>query len=134
MASIPVITQLKVEDFPALTAASKDETDKLFRALNSALTGIVQALTRSLTFADNLKAFTKTLTVQNGTTKIQNTLGIRPLGVLVMEANDTTNSTPAPVAAGPVAWAISSDQIAISAISGLTAGHTYKITFLVVGA
>jgi hypothetical protein len=56
-----------------------------------------------------------------------------PVGVLIVDAQDLTEKGQPKVSLGSPAWGLSGDQLHVTAISGLTAGHKYRITFLVLG-
>jgi hypothetical protein len=127
-------TLLKAEDFPALMTASKGEVEKLFRALNVAISSIVLALTRNLTAADNLSAAVTTQTFKALPVKFKHGLASKPSGVLVLAAYDATAKTQVPVSLSSPGWSLDGDQIVISSLGTLSAGVTYAATFVVLGS
>jgi hypothetical protein len=142
MARVPALL-LKREDYGEVKDAWMD---RLLRPLNTFGKQVQDALNKGLTFGDNSLAFVKTITAvypfpgvgAQGQVKMRNDLPSgKPLGVLTISAQDLGPSgaptPPAPVSAPNPAWSISGDQIYVTDVAGLTSGHKYQITFLVVG-
>lgn len=142
MARVPSLL-LKREDYSEVKDAWMD---RLLRPLNSFGRQVQDALSNGLTFGQNSLAFVKTITAvypfpgigSQGQVKFHNDLPSgKPIGVMTIAAHDLGPSG-APTAAAPVAapnpaWSTSGDQIYVTDVSGLTSGHKYQLTFLVVG-
>jgi hypothetical protein len=121
---------LKREDFPKLEG---DKLDDFLRALNGFATQVASVLAGGILFKDNVKSFSKNVTIQAGAfpVSIKNELGSTPSHVLVTRAVSVSGSTETPVTVGTPAWAVSRDQIVISDCSNVLAGTTYRVRILV---
>ena len=136
MAQIPQIQLLKVDEFPALTAASKGELEKLFRVLNTALSAIGAAVGGQLVIGENVRGFQKTLTLRSTDIPgfaFQNAMGVRPSSVAIASAYEVAGKALTPVALPGVAWMLDKDQITIQALGTLDPAKQYQVTFEVRG-
>jgi hypothetical protein len=128
MARIPTLTKIATEEFPAEV---RPWIGKLLGPLNSFLTATVYALTRHLTFADNLMGQEVLLDfTYQGTQTLPSFLvdlgGATPLCFQVAQA--TENLTPVCLA---LAWQLSNGSVQIKDASKISSG---SVTTLVTGA
>lgn len=118
MANLPPIKRIIAEDFPD----QKSWIAKLIWPLNTFMEGVVSALNKRLTFAENMNAQIKTIAVPGAQTMarvgFQSSIG-KPLAVFVASVVD--RASPARVVRAPVAvdWNYSEGNIFINNISGL---------------
>lgn len=132
MARLPSIKRLTTEDF-------KDEASwigKLLSPLNEFMASVVTALNKGLTFSENFNAQVKELTFTQSTAlypqKFLCTLTTKPMGVLVVRA-DEANDNPAPLTTAVMAsWRYVNGQIFIDSFSGLTLGQKYRICVIII--
>lgn len=106
--------------------------------VNSFMESTYQALNKNLTFNDNIASFTKEITYKTVATyptgqeetTFQNQLKTAPIGVVILQAYDKADYTPA---AGPVyvPWVNDNGVITIGTITGLAANKTYLIRVVV---
>lgn len=133
--------QLRGEDFPDLEG---DRLLRLLRALNGVIGQVGSALNRGLTVAENLAAQVREVTVRDLDPAKPLTVDVdlpgrrRPGLVLVGRCEDVTDvptTTPTPASCGAPAWSATTTKsghaIALHAVSGLTAGRTYRLKLLV---
>lgn len=104
---------------------------------NSFAETVYQAMNRNITFSENVACFIKEITYKTTSlypvmddVQFTNELKTKAAGVMVMQAVEKSNYTPAP---GPVfvPWVESNGQILVSSITGLEASKTYTIRLLV---
>lgn len=81
-------------------------------------------------------SFTTSVTVEESAlpVRVKNQLRGAPVGVLLVAAQDLTAKGQPPVALGSVGWSAAGGQVLISALAGITAGHSYRLTLLVLGS
>ena len=130
MASLPQLKRFLQEDFP-----DQPWIGKLFYPLNLFMNAVYSALNNSLTFQDNLLSQIKTLSVNGSSPTVQFTwkFSTNPVGVLILRALDSSSSPTVVTSAVTCDWSFSSGVVTINNITGLTAGKTYSVTFLVIG-
>lgn len=124
--------QFRREDIPDLSTGER--TDRLLRGINTFGVAAEKALNKGLTFKDNINAFSKVLTFTSTSfpISIKNELGGTPTMAWVVKAATYTDGPEVPVALGGLAWAVSGNQIVISAIGDVSAGPKYRVTIVVV--
>ena len=131
MAKLPQITKLSREDFRGAPAWF----DGLANIINLFMSTIYYALQGQLTFTENIRAVVRTITVTASTTSTATTTSIplpvwKPTGVFIVQCLDSTSE---PLYAAPgVSWKIGQGKIDITAFHGLTSGHKYTITLIVI--
>lgn len=131
MSKLPQISRLMREDF----REAPNWIDKLIVTLNIFMSAIYYALDGQLTFTDNVRSVLKTFTLTAASTASGNTIKLplpnwKPTGVMIIQVLDNSGDTL--LAAPGVSWAIGQNVINIQAIHGLTAGHKYTVTLLIV--
>lgn len=132
----PLFTRILKED---LGKNVPDWTEKLTYQINSMADYLKSAFAKQITIQDNLMNPIKVLQVKAGSTPASNTQSIlvtlpaayQPVGVQILNCVDLSG-----VVVGNAVWAemqpgLANGSVVIRAIYGLTAGHTYSITFLV---
>lgn len=134
MALLPTYKRLNNQDYPA---DEKALIDQLGSSLNDALQSVFDALNKKLTFDDNFLGSIKdvTLTVDaTGNPTVQtflNTgLSSPPKGIIVVKADNLTNSSIYPTQAPFVSWATVSTGIQILNVTGLPAGNSFRLRIL----
>lgn len=105
-------------------------------SLSSYLSQVQMALTGRLSVKENLAGFFKTVTLDEGspTLAVKNELAGAPSAVLIAQAFDLTAAGRPPVSLGAPAWSTQGEQILIHSVSGMTTGHRYSVTLLVLGS
>lgn len=114
-------------------------SDKILYQLNLVTDFLSIAFKKNITLQDNLANPVKSLTLTAGATPADNTLsflvslpsGYQPIGLVILNCIDNSGSV-----VGNAVWAemqpgLSNGNVTARAIYGLTAGHSYTITFLV---
>lgn len=132
MARIPTISKLSTEDF-------KDQASwigQLLTVLNTFMTGVLQVLNKGITFTDNFNAQIKQLDFVMASDafplSFSCTLSTKPTGLWIMKAEEVSG-TPAILTSALFAdWSYSGGAVAIRNISGLTNGHKYRISVIIV--
>lgn len=102
--------------------------------VNTFMESVYQALNKNITLTENISSFIKELnyitpsTYPSGVANVafQNTLRVRPMGVLLMQAYDKADYS-APVGPVYVPWIETNGAITIYPITGLAASKTYLI-------
>lgn len=133
MALLPPLRRFMSEDFPD----APSWLPRFFYPLNRFMGAVYSALNQGLTFNNNMIAQIKTLSITAGSsspvTQFTWSFSTSPVGCLVISTTDIS-STPAVVTnAVTIDWGYGSGVVTINNITGLTAGKTYSITFLVIG-
>jgi hypothetical protein len=116
---------------------SPDWFTRFLGDLNSFTEIIWNILNKNLTVGDNLDAQVFSTTILAGAAAVNNALSFQstlkhtPTTVLVAQvADQAAYSAPFSSAVFPT-WTFSGSTVSITGISGLTSGHTYSITFIV---
>jgi hypothetical protein len=110
----------------------------LIDPLNGFMETVYQALNRNLTLTENVASFVKELTYTTISTyptdqdimKFQNSLKVKPTGVMLMQAYDKVTFLP-PTGPVYIPWTYDGTQIIIRPITGLAADKTYIIRLAV---
>lgn len=129
----PKIQRLSREDFKD----APNWINRLLGWLNEFIEYVTTAMSKNVTFDENIQSQIKTFSVVAGaaadnTLSFMSILRVTPRGVLLMRAVDQVgNYTPVGAAVG-IDWRYEGGSVFITSISGLTAGHTYEITVLVI--
>lgn len=125
----------------------KDLVRTLSASINIGLENLYLALNNRLTFQDNFQATIKQLDVivnssgypiQTTVFQLNNFGGtqtqseIRAIGVLVINAQNLTNSSIYPTNAPFVSWTQVQTGIQINHVTGLQSGQTYRLTLLAI--
>ena len=125
---------LRSEDFPA---ELRQAIDPLLRFANDLNTDCASILNGGMSLAVNGSSFVATVVASTFPVPIRNRLngGAKPYGVQLVHAVDVTvASTPTPAAvSGCPGWKMAGGNVSITAVTGLTSGHRYELTFLVLG-
>lgn len=130
MATLPPIRRLATEDFQS----QKAWIGSLLYPLNLFIGAVSNALSKGLTFADNMAAQVNTLQV-TGTYPLYVSwqLKSKPIGAWVVSAMEATPPHVNFTAAVGIDWQFSvAGQIQINAMPGLTAGKTYNVTIVTI--
>lgn len=131
MAKLPQISRLSREDY----RGAPPWFEKLLIVLNMFINSVYQALSGNLTMGDNIRAAVQTISITASTTSTATTTSIplpvwKPMGVFIIQCLDSTSE---PLYAAPgVSWKIGQGKIDITAFHGLTSGHKYTITMVVI--
>lgn len=131
MAQIPTQTKLLVEDVPD---DDRDWMSKLIIPINQFISSTIAALTKDLTFEENIRSQTKEIVFVNNASsfplKFLLTLKSRPSSVQKLNIVDISE-TPAALndAIDIPSWTITQAQeISIPVVTGLVSGKKYKLT------
>lgn len=132
----PLFTRLQKED---LGAGAPAWSDKLIYPINQMADYLKTAFARQISFSENMQNPLRTFTIVAGTTPQSNTItfaislptGQQPVGAVILNCIDLSGSI-----VGAAVWSemqpgLTNGGITIRAIYGLTAAHTYSITWLV---
>jgi hypothetical protein len=108
--------------------------EKLIRPLNTLLSQIRAGMANGLTFEDNLNAEVKTVDV-SGTVAVKFKTRVKSAsGVILLKAVELSAREQLSVSGiGGVNWNQDGENVTISSVTGLAAGHTYRLTFAVIG-
>lgn len=139
MAKLPPPTTFRKDDFGSTGLGSQDALDKLFLPLNAFIKAVRDGLNGTLSVADNLAEEFKTLTLavpSSGSAfpltvkpdKVQSVVGLSLVGCL------DTSTSPSVPSLGVPSWLLNPDKsVQVTNIPGLTAGHSYRLTFRIMG-
>lgn len=137
MALLPTYKRLNNQDYPE---DDKDLVDRLGASLNDAIQSVFDALNKKLTFDDNFLGSIKDVNVTvdaNGTPTVQTFLntgvGASAKGIIVVRADNLTNSNGYPLGAPFVSWAVTNNGIQILNVRGLIPGNQYRLRILTLG-
>lgn len=132
----PQFTRILKED---LGKDVPDWTDKLTYQINSIADYLKTAFANGITVQDNMQMPRKTLQITAGATPSSNTIAFavtlpaayQPVGLQILNCIDLAGTV-----VGAAVWAemqpgLTNNGVVVRAIYGLTAGHTYSITFQV---
>lgn len=130
---LPVIQRFQKQNYPG----SADWFTRFLSDINQFTETVWNILNKNLTLTDNLDAQVYSTTVLAGATAADNafqfetTLNHSPTVILVGNVADTqAYSTPLSAAVG-IQWTVSGTTISITGVTGLTNGHTYAITLVI---
>lgn len=130
---LPTIQRFQKQTY----AGAPDWFTRFLGDVNSFTEIVWNILNKNLTPADNLDAQVYQTTIlagaaaEDNTLSFQSTLKHTPSVLVVGQATDqAAYSSPFTSAVFPT-WSFSGSTISITGIAGLTSGHTYNITFLV---
>lgn len=133
MSLLPSQKRMNVDDFPQ----QKTWIGRLLAPINEFMASVVTGLNRSLTFNQNLLAFTKTIEVVGGEypVKIPNNLPNKthPVGAWKIGAYQKSEPLIAIGTAIDFEWYFNGSEIVIKNITGLTAGTRYNLIIAVIG-
>lgn len=114
-------------------------TDKITYQLNQIVDYMKVAFAKGITLQDNAMNPDKSIQITAGATPANNTIsflvalpaGYQPQGVVILNCTDLSG-----VIVGNAVWAemqpgLQNGNVVVRAIYGLTAGHSYQLTFLV---
>lgn len=118
--SVPVLT---TQEYPTVPEGVLRVVNDLARALGSK-TGGPESSIVTVTVDE---AHTFPLRVKSG---IRST----PAGVAVVGARDLTAKGQPPASVGSAAWSASGDTLLVTSVSGITPGHSYRLSLLVLGS
>ncbi|NDD83946.1 hypothetical protein EBZ38_06675 [bacterium] len=111
--------------------------DTLSFTINNGVEVLYQALNKSLSLKDNIACTVKDVQVElksDGTLRADVSFSLdtsnRVLGVIVLNAINTNNSTILPDSAPFIAFSQSGKTITISAVKGLPAGQKFNLTLV----
>jgi hypothetical protein len=127
----PPFLNLNPEDIPQEAA---EWMTPLIDAINQFAKQVQYCFNRELTFADNFKAYWKTVDIRKFPYKFANTVNFKPMGIFIASAYDITNPTnPKPFAAAGLAYSFGGSDVLIDSIGGTVTDGVYRVTFLVIG-
>jgi hypothetical protein len=130
---LPVVKKILREDLKEAPSWVSGIIDPF----NSFAETVYQALNKNITFRENVQAFVKELTYKTSAgypteddVSFLNELKVKATGVLVLQAIEKTNYTPAP---GPVyvPWVEDNGSIIVSSVTGLEASKIYMLRLLI---
>jgi hypothetical protein len=130
----PKIKRLSREDFKEAPAW----IDRLLYWLNVLIEYVTLAFNKNITFDENIQSQIKTFSLtagaaaSNNTIQFMATMAVVPRGLILMRVVDQVgNYTPVGAAVG-IDWRYEAGNIFITSISGLTSGHVYDVTVLLI--
>lgn len=130
---LPNISRYQKQNYPS----SPDWFTRFLGDLNNFTETIWSVLNKNITVGDNLDAQVFTFTILAGAAAINNTQTFTPAikhvpqAVVVGYCADSVAYGAALSTAVYVSWAWTGSQIQIQSITGLTSGHTYTVTLVV---
>ncbi len=130
---LPNISRYQKQNYPG----SPDWFTRFIGDLNTFTETMWNVLNRNLTIADNLDAQVYAFSILAGAAAINNTQTFTPTlkhvpqAVIVGNCVDQASYAAALSTAVYVSWAWTGSQIQIQSITGLTSGHTYLVTLVV---
>lgn len=115
-------------------------TDKITYQINQMVDYLKTAFANNITIQANMQLPMKSLQITAGSTPASNTVsflvslpaGYQPVGLLVLNCNDLAGTV-----VGNAVWAemqpgLQNSNVVVRAIYGLTSGHSYNVTFMVI--
>jgi hypothetical protein len=127
MGSLPTIKRFLSEDYPT----QESWISPLIYALNQLLSTVYSNLNNGITLSQNCLAQVKTLSISGSspTTSFNWSFSSiqAPVGCVVVQCLPNVTS------AATCSWSYSAGVISINNVTGLTAGQTYSVTFIVFG-
>jgi uncharacterized protein YycO len=134
MSRIPSYRRLYEQDFPE---EQRELIQQLSVSINAGFEVLYEQLNGKLTFQDNLSSTVKTFTVQvdasgKPTTKtvIKKTTTDKALGLLVVRADNVTNSSTYPTSGIFITFTETVDSLIINHITGIQADNLYSISII----
>lgn len=130
---LPTIQRFQKQNYPG----SPDWFTRFISDLNSFTEIIWNILNKNLTPADNLDAQVYATAIRAGAAALNNTLSFQstlkhtPQAVFVGYVADQAAYAAPFTSAVFVTWSFSGTTVSITGITGLTSGHTYNITLVV---
>lgn len=130
---LPVIQRFQKQNYPG----SAEWFTRFISDLNTFTETIWNTLNNNITPSDNMDAQVYTTSIlagaaaSNNTLAFQTTLKHTPQAVIIVNCVDKTAYSSAFTSAVFATWSFSGTTISITGITGLTNGHTYNVTFLV---
>ena len=133
MTKLPSIKRLAVEDF----AGQKDWIGKLFAPINQFFESIASALNGGLTFADNMSAVVRSISVPNGSASFPLYFSwgkkVKPIGLWVVNARETSGTHTNFSSAISADWEYTTDGLVkINAFPGLPTSTGYTVTVVAI--
>lgn len=133
----PLFTRVLKED---LGKDAPKWADKLIYQLNTMTDYLKTAFAKNITIKDNLQNPIKTMQVKATGVPSTDTVsflvalpsGYQPLGVLILNCIDDAGTVVGSPVTCEMTPGIQNGNVVVRAISGLTAGHSYSITFMVI--
>ena len=136
MALLPSAKRLNTKDFPP---EEQKLVEQLAQILNDNIQSVYDALNKKLTFDDNFLGGIKDVEVTvdaSGTPFNQTTIVTdipKPRGIIVVKADNLTNSTLYPPGSPFVSFNIIQNGIQITNVTGLSPGYRYNLRLLTLG-
>lgn len=134
MAKAPIFRRVVREDIPD----APDWIDIIITSMNQFFDTVRLALTRNLTFRENINSQIQDFTIVAGASPTDNTYEFaltmtkKVEGLILMQiAQESTNYTPL-TSVPYLNWHLESTDIVIDSILGLTSGETYNIKVLLI--
>jgi len=132
MARIPTISRLSTEDFKE----QGSWIGQLLTVLNSFMSGTINVLNKGITFTDNFNAQIKQLEFVKSSTvfpmSFACTLTTAPQGLWIMRAEEVSGTPQVLTSALFADWSYADGSVIIRNVSGLTDGHKYRISVIIV--
>lgn len=132
----PLFTRILKED---LGPDAPDWSDKIIYPINLMADYMKTAFAKNITFLDNMQNPTKNIQLTAGATPASNTItfsvalpqGYQPVGVQILNCIDLSGTIVGAAVTCEMQPGLTAGGVVIRAIYGLTAGHSYSLTFLV---
>lgn len=137
MGKLKIPSKISAQDHKA---DDREVVDKLARVVNPFMDDVYNQMNGNITY-ENLNRITATLEVKIGSSgEVLNEPQIRTsslkskvLGVIVIYAENTTNSSTYPTTAPFVSYSIGTNTITIKNITGLPVSSTWKLVVEIIG-
>lgn len=134
---LPLFSRILKED---LGPDAPPWADKLVYSINLMTDYLKTAFAKNITFQDNMQPPMKDLQIVARATPAENTVsflvslpqGYQPKGVLILNCIDLSGVVVGNAVTCEMQPGLTNGNVTIRAIYGLTAGHTYAFTFLVI--
>lgn len=136
---------MKLPNFKRLTTNDFEEQDKKFVeqlgfCMNDGFQNLYDALNKKLTIDDNFLGALKDVDVRvdaNGTplvsTFVNTGISVVPKAIMVVKADNQTNSNVYPTATPWITWNATTTGIQIVNVAGIPANNTFKLRILILG-
>ena len=134
MAQPPKIKRLSREDFKEAPAW----IDRLSYWLNILIEYVTLAFNKGITFDENIQSQIKTFSIVAGASASANTLSfladmrVAPRGLILMRVVESVGNYTPIGAAVFIEWRYEAGTVFVTSITGLTSGHTYDFTVLLI--
>jgi hypothetical protein len=130
MASVPEKSEISMEGLDADSVTTLTPVADVYNTFNEQ---VVTALNKNLTFSENFRAEIKTLSVKLSSTPSFATSVSRPVGIWVINCQNSTQPTASLPGAPYVRWEWDgSSSINVKQIVGLNSSDTYQLTLLII--